>query len=96
MEFFGDNRMPKSWAKKPTDNEMRLCYETNLKWVKFELAYRLDEHYIADGYKVIMTEDEFEELAWDMDEQIDWCGMEYIGDWLSEELEKRGYIKEES
>ena len=90
------SKIPESWAPHPKQEELEVWADVEFKWAKYELAYRLNEHYIADGYMVEMTEDEFEELAHDLDEQADWCGMQYIGDWLSEELRERGYIKEEA
>lgn len=90
------DKIPEAWAQHPTQAELEVWSDVEFKWAKYELAYRLNEHYIAGGYTVEMTEDEFDELAHDFDEQADWCGMEYIGDWLSEELEKRRYIKEEA
>lgn len=90
------NRIPEAWAPNPTQDELNVWSDVEFKWAKHELAYRLNEHYIADGYTVEMTEDEFDELAHDMDEQMDWQGCEYIGDWLREVLEERGYVKEEA
>lgn len=90
------DKIPEAWAPQPTQDELNVWAEAECKWAKHELAYRLNEHYIADGYTVEMTEDEFIELAHELDEQADWCGMQYIGDWLSVVLEERGYIKEEA
>ena len=89
-------KIPESWHRQPTQEELNVWATVEFEWAKRELAYRLNEHYIADGYTVEMTQDEFDELAHDLDEQIDWQGTAYIGDWLSEELEERGYAKEEA
>ena len=89
-------KIPESWAPNPTQEELNVWADVEFKWAKHELAYRLNEHYIADGRTVDISKDDFDELAHDLDEQADWCGMEYIGDWLSVVLEERGYIKEEA
>ena len=88
------NEIPTTWYRYPTQDEMKAWADTEFEFAKYELSYRLNQ-YIADGYAVNMTKDEFEELANELDEQIDWQGTAYIGDWLHDELEERGYVKEE-
>ena len=86
-----NNKIPDEWRKRPTDEELSMSYKIHFRWVKTELAYRLDQ-YIDDGYEFSIDEDGFDDLAYEMDEQMDWYGSEYIGDWLHDELKRRGYI----
>jgi len=88
-------KIPEEWGKRPTDEELRLCYEINFRWVKSELAWRLNQ-YIEDGDEFEMDEADFDDLAHEMDEHIDCFGTEYLGDWLYEELQRRGYGEEEA